>query len=177
MKVYIIHGWEGYPEEGWFPWLKKELEKKGFKVEAPRMPNADKPKLDKWLLTLDNLIKEDNSILIGHSLGCRVIMKYLEKNKAFGAVFVAARMDKSFFKELEEFYKKPVNWNNVKNNCKNIIGIYSDNDPYVPIKDSGILKEKLNAKIVIEHNKHHIGGDSGIKQLPSVLKAVMDFVR
>jgi hypothetical protein len=26
-RVFIIHGWEGYPEEGWFPWLKKELEK------------------------------------------------------------------------------------------------------------------------------------------------------
>jgi len=24
--VYIIHSWEEYPEEGWFPWLKKELE-------------------------------------------------------------------------------------------------------------------------------------------------------
>ena len=29
-RVYIIHGWEGYPEEGWFPWLKKELEDRGF---------------------------------------------------------------------------------------------------------------------------------------------------
>ena len=28
-KVFIIHGWEGYPEEGWFPWLKKELESRG----------------------------------------------------------------------------------------------------------------------------------------------------
>ena len=24
-RVFIIHGWGGYPEEGWFPWLKKEL--------------------------------------------------------------------------------------------------------------------------------------------------------
>jgi esterase/lipase len=34
-KVFIIHGWDGYPEEGWFPWLKKELEKKGFSVFVP----------------------------------------------------------------------------------------------------------------------------------------------
>ena len=27
-RVFIIHGWDGYPEEGWFPWLKKELEAK-----------------------------------------------------------------------------------------------------------------------------------------------------
>ena len=31
-RVFIAHGWDGYPEEGWFPWLKKELETKGFEV-------------------------------------------------------------------------------------------------------------------------------------------------
>jgi len=31
-RVFLIHGWEGSPEEGWRPWLKKELEKRGFKV-------------------------------------------------------------------------------------------------------------------------------------------------
>lgn len=24
-RVFLIHGWEGYPEEGWRPWLKKKL--------------------------------------------------------------------------------------------------------------------------------------------------------
>ena len=27
-RAFIIHGWDGYPAEGWFPWLKRELEKK-----------------------------------------------------------------------------------------------------------------------------------------------------
>jgi len=27
-RVFIIHGWDGYPEEGWFPWLKKKLKEK-----------------------------------------------------------------------------------------------------------------------------------------------------
>ena len=30
-RVFIIHGWDGYPEEGWFPWLKEELEKEDLK--------------------------------------------------------------------------------------------------------------------------------------------------
>ena len=21
-RAFIIHGWDGYPDEGWFPWLK-----------------------------------------------------------------------------------------------------------------------------------------------------------
>lgn len=28
-RAFIIHGWEGYPGEGWFPWLKKEIVEHG----------------------------------------------------------------------------------------------------------------------------------------------------
>lgn len=25
-RIFIIHGWDGFPEEGWFPWLNKAME-------------------------------------------------------------------------------------------------------------------------------------------------------
>ena len=37
-NIFIIHGTEGYPEENWFPWLKKELEQKGHIVFVPQFP-------------------------------------------------------------------------------------------------------------------------------------------
>lgn len=39
-KAILIHGWEGYPEEGWRPWLKGELEKHGFEVIIPEEANT-----------------------------------------------------------------------------------------------------------------------------------------
>ncbi|MFH1866595.1 MAG: hypothetical protein ABIJ81_00730 [Patescibacteria group bacterium] len=48
-RAIIIHDWEGYPEECWFPWLKKELEANGFKVDVPAMPNSAKPKMSEWM--------------------------------------------------------------------------------------------------------------------------------
>ena len=48
-KVFIIHGWDGYPEENWFPWLKKELEDKGFEVFVLQMPDADNPRIEKLI--------------------------------------------------------------------------------------------------------------------------------
>ncbi|MDP2641835.1 MAG: alpha/beta hydrolase [bacterium] len=54
-RVFIIHGWEGNPEEGWFPWAKKELEKKGFEVNVPSMPDVDgNPEIESRV----NFIKE-----------------------------------------------------------------------------------------------------------------------
>jgi len=36
-RVFVIHGWGGNPYKEWFPWIKKELEKNGFKVEIPEV--------------------------------------------------------------------------------------------------------------------------------------------
>lgn len=75
-RAFIIHGWNGYSEEGWFPWLK-------------------------------------------------------------------------------------------------FVCVFSDNDLYIPFQDAEIFKEKLAAKIIIEHNKKHFSGRDGINELPSVLNAVL----
>ena len=44
-RVIIIHCWEGYPEYCWYPQTKKELEKEGFEVRVPEMPETISPKL------------------------------------------------------------------------------------------------------------------------------------
>lgn len=28
-RCIVVHGWEGYPEAGWFPWLARELTARG----------------------------------------------------------------------------------------------------------------------------------------------------
>lgn len=38
-RVIIVHGWDGYPEEGWFPWFKKELEEKGLPYRFHSCPH------------------------------------------------------------------------------------------------------------------------------------------
>ncbi len=60
-RAFIIHGWDGYPEEGWFPWIKRELEKKGFITQIPAMPQPEHPKIMKEKL--------DAKIIIEHAKG------------------------------------------------------------------------------------------------------------
>ena len=77
MKAYLIHGWEGYPENCWFPWLKKQLEEKNYKVEVPEMPDTDHPKIESWVNKLKEIvIPDEETILIGHSIGCQAILRY-----------------------------------------------------------------------------------------------------
>lgn len=63
-RVFIIHGWGGYPDEGWLPWLKIELEKKNFEVFIPAMPDTDEPKINSWVSHLQKIAADANKTLI-----------------------------------------------------------------------------------------------------------------
>lgn len=187
-RVFIIHGWDGYPEEGIFPWLKKELQNRGFTIFNPSMPDPLKPKIETWVQFLKEQIgiPDKNTILFGHSIGAQTILRYLESLpkdiKIGGAVFLAgwvhltneAHETEEDEKIAKPWLKTPLNWSEIKSHSNKFIGIFSDNDPFVPISDAKIFESNLEAKIIIEHGKEHFSGSSGIKELPSAFEAVLE---
>src|SRR3989344_1578451 len=67
-RVIIVHGWDGHPEEGWFPWLKDKLEKKEFQVQVPTMPKPGEPKINLWVSRLAKVVGnvDKNTFFVGH---------------------------------------------------------------------------------------------------------------
>ncbi|MEK6840980.1 MAG: alpha/beta fold hydrolase [Nanoarchaeota archaeon] len=183
-KVFIIHGWGGNPKEPWFVWIKKELEKRNFKVIIPKMPNPNYPKINVWVSKLKKQIKnpDENTYLIGHSIGCQTILRYLQvlNKKIGGCIFVAGWFDLKNLEKEEKPIAKPwiknkINFNKIKTTTKNFIAILSDNDPYGALNlNKKIFKNKLGAKVIIEHNKGHLSPDYNIARLPSALKAILN---
>ena len=181
-----MHGWGGSPEEGWRPWLKTELEKRGFEVYVPAMPDTNYPKLDAWLNQLAKTVgaPDERCFFVGHSLGCITILKYLEGlsdgQKIGGVVLVAGFTDMEIIVGEDEnidiisnFFKTGVDFEKVKSHCEKFVAIHSDNDPYVPLRYGDIFKEKLNAEVIIKENMRHFSGDDGINELPCGLDAVL----
>jgi len=114
-KVIIIHGWEGSPQSNWFPWLKKELEAKGFVVEVPIMPDTMNPTLENWLAHLKKVAGEpnENTYFVGHSLGVITILRYLESledKKVGGVVLVAGFPEPIGYEEINTFFVKPLDY-------------------------------------------------------------------
>lgn len=186
-RAFLIHGWEGYPEEGWRPWLKKKLEEKSFEVFIPAMPDTITPVMEKWVSHLTQVVgkPDKNCYFIGHSLGCIAILRYLETldkdQKVGGVVLVAgfgADLEYRGYKgELSSFFSTPINWKGIKKHCKEFVAIHSDDDPYVSIKHSVLFQEKLSADIIIEHQMKHFSGDDNIFKLPSALTVVLELIR
>ena len=82
MNIFVIHGLGAGEHDNWFPWIKEIFEPRGFKVFIPTFPNTLSPNLNEWLNNFNQYLSiiNENTILIGHSLGCSFILNFLEKN-------------------------------------------------------------------------------------------------
>ncbi len=186
-RAVFIHGWGGFPEEGWRPWLQEKLEQTGWQVINPAMPDADTPTQDKWLVKLSEVIGEpdDETYLIGHSLGGITILRYLEslpEGKAIGGAILVASFANDltydgYKGELTSFFTKPVDWSAINARCPQFFALYSKGDSLVNEVNYHELKEKLHAQGELQDGFKHYSGDDGITVLPVVLKALEEMAR
>ncbi|MDP2598322.1 MAG: alpha/beta hydrolase [Candidatus Liptonbacteria bacterium] len=190
MQVYIIHGWEGSPKEPMLRWLKSSLEKKSYGVAVPAMPNPGVPKIKAWVGKLAKTVSPDrNTILVGHSIGCQAILRYLQAlppgKKIRGVVLIAPWMklaEETMEEEGEEvmdiarpWLETPIDFKKIKKRAGRIVAIFSDNDYYVPLDQKAFFKKRLGAKVIMERNKGHFAVRDGTKKLPSALRAIIGF--
>jgi len=183
----MIHCWEGYPNYCWYPWVKKQLEDKNYEVIVPEMPDTENPGLTGWLSKLKEIVDgpDKNTYLVGHSLGCITILRYLESlnegEEIGGAIFVAGFTDNLGYKEINSFFETPIDFKKIKKHCKNFVAIHSDNDPHVPLKHGDIFKKKLNAKVIIKSKMNHFSGEidneESCTELPVALEELLEISR
>jgi len=187
-NVYIVHGWGGSPDEPMLQWFKSSLERKGFNVSIPAMPDTEAPEINVWVNKIrDTVILKEDIILIGHSIGCQAILRYLATIdgdiKIAGIVLIAPwmKLDEQTLKEegeeiikiAEPWMNNPINFNKVKSHINKSVAIFSDDDPYIPLEQKDIFEDKLGAEIIIEHKKGHFDPDSNVRELPSVLNVIL----
>jgi predicted alpha/beta hydrolase family esterase len=179
-RLIIIHGWEGHPEEGWFPWLKAEMEKRGWSVQVPAMPNPAQPEQSRWVPHLATIAGEadQNTFMAGHSLGCITILRFLErlseKESIGGAVLVSGYDNPLKYKELKNFFHDQILWDQIKKKCKKFVTIHSEDDPYVPVQNSDSFKGKLGSKAVVVNGFRHFSGSDGVTNVPPILKELLE---
>lgn len=185
-RVFIVHGWDGYPEEAWFPWAKAELGKIGFDVIVPQMPNAAAPEMDSWITFLHGVVGacDEETYFIGHSIGCQTVLRYLgtlaEGSRAGGAVLVAGwvSLTPMALRTPEEqniarpWLERPIPYEKILIHTKNFAGIFSDNDPYVPVENQSTYRERLNADCIVVPGRGHFNEESNTKELPEVIFAI-----
>ena len=185
-RVIIVHCWDGTLQYCWYPWLKCELEAKGVEVVVPAMPETSFPKMSLWVPALAKVVgkPDEDTILVGHSIGCATIMRYLESlgeaEKVGGAVFVAGFTEDLGFDEIHNFFETPLDFDEIRSHLPQLTAIYSDDDPYVDVKYAKVLEEELGVQTVLLKQMKHFSGpvdkEESCRVLPAALDAVMNML-
>lgn len=192
-NIFIIHGSYGYPEENWFPWLKKELEKLGHQVFVPQFPIPKKidpaygkHRLKKWLLTLKKYKKyiNEKTVFIAHSRGCVFLYHFLTTlDTQVNAVFLIApwikyRWYPKGWQKIDSFHKLPFDWKKIKKRSK-YFEIYQSTNDDTPVTEGKTIANKLNAKLHVIKNAGHfnIAYSPLYKKFPLLLKSIRLFIK
>ncbi len=182
-RAIIVHGFKGKPDTNWKPWLKKELEANGFHVDVPEMPNTEKPQAAEWIQKLNTTIGEigsDEIYLIGHSLGCITILKYLETlrddQKIKACIFVAGftKKFKGYGGGHDSFFEDELNSENIKARVDNLVAIQSEDDSSVGFEELKAFGDTLGARTIAVTDMGHFGSADGVFEVPLVRDVILE---
>lgn len=175
VRIFLLHGYGGHPESGWLPWLKRELKASGHSVQALSMPDTEAPRMSAWVEHLERKIGTPNEdvLLIGHSLGCPTILRYLEKTGTIGGAVLVAGFYEDLgprFLEIKHFVDQPMDFELIRSHCKRFAVVHGTDDEVVPLPFATRLAEKLGVTARVTPGRGHYSGDNGILQAEEILQ-------
>jgi hypothetical protein len=182
-KAVLLHGTDGTPEGGWRPYVKAQLQERGYEVWVPALPDNHTPNMqvyNDFLLTsgwdfTDNLV-------IGHSSGAVQVLNLLMDKRCpaiSAAVMVGAwahnagtDMDTGQFKDT--FPQDGFAFEVIARKAKHRLFVHGDNDPYCPLEQAKWLAAQLSSEILIIPDGGHLGGEDGYREFPELIEALVE---
>jgi predicted alpha/beta hydrolase family esterase len=163
MTALVLHGTSGSSQDEWFPWLKNELEKKGYQVWVPDLPGADEPDINTYNpFIINNCPFELNeeTIIIGHSSGAVAALGLVQNlpNRVGKVILVAGFVDDLNYDPVKKMFRTwKFDWEKIKTKARKFIVVCSDNDPFVPAKHGRELERLLDTKSIVMPGQKHFG--------------------
>jgi len=179
--VFIFHGTEGYPGENWFPWLKEQLEQRGCRVFVPQFPSPPvlAAEISEWFEVLKDYEQyiDENTVLIGHSLGGVFTLRILEKlsRPVKASFFVGAPigiLPIANYDRDSKFSGFDFDWEKIKKNAGIATVFQSDNDPYVGLGNGEELAWKLDVELSFVAGAGHFNKPAGYVEFPTLLEKI-----
>ncbi len=146
LNVIVLHEKGLTPSDAWYPWLKRELEKREVAVHFPTF-NADdysgvwQSKIKEYMKFMDS-----ESMIIGHGEGAKLALKLLEtKSRTIAGTFlVAGHLDDEQF-----------DFDNIKTKSEEFFVYASDNDKVISAEKTEHLANMVSeTPLLIADAKH-----------------------
>lgn len=174
----ILHSYGTSPEANFYPWLKKELESRGYKVQVPLLPHSNRINFNEKdeIKILSKIKFNENSVVIGHSLGAVVALKALELlRRPIKKLFLVGGFIEPKFKDKPRPFADQYNWKfdfkKIKTNAEEVKILHDLDDPIIPLSQALKLQNKLQGELI---KGRAAAAHFTAKREPLVLRNVLD---
>jgi predicted alpha/beta hydrolase family esterase len=184
-NAVIIQGAGETPDSFWLPYVKNELEKRGYSVWLPQLPQNDHEKNEDNMpvevvvpFLLKNWTYDAETVIVTHSAGGPIALALLEvlekpiKQAILVAAYITPLPPPAAIKALQDSY----DYRAIYKNCGEFIFINSDNDPYNCSDEQGrAMMDRLGGTLIVKHGEGHMGSGTykqPYKEFPLLLKLI-----
>jgi len=180
--VVFVHGYTSSPQTDWYPEMKMLLEKEHIPFRMPALPGMLRPRPEEWLDILHREIAsiEGSVILVGHSLGTRAVMLYMEKYKPLAELVLLIsppandthenRLWSEGLLALKPFYMYSIDPAILKPLAKQWIVMHSTDDDTVSFDQGELIAGELDATLLTYKGRGHFCDPKDAAEILEVLK-------
>src|SRR3989338_2870893 len=180
-NALLLHGTGNNSQGNWFPWLKEQLEAKGWKVWVPDLPNATMPDskiYNQFLFSNKDWTFTSDTYIVGHSSGAVEILSLLqhlpETVIVDTCILIGVFRDNPKWDDTRGLFKEAFDFEQIKKHARRIVFIHSDDDPYCPLADAEYFSEKLGGEHLLKKGQGNFNLEKGpqYKQFPFLLELI-----
>ncbi len=170
-RVFILHCFGGNSRGSWYQSAGEALESK-YAVTIPDLPEPEIAPYETWQAALTELNPDVDTLLIGHSLGGTLILRYLEQSNrpVVGFILVGAPMNDLARNDLHQtgFFERDFNWAEIQKNAPTRLVVASTDDPVVPFWQAEYINQNVAGELVRFEDKAHFNQ----KEFPELIEQI-----
>jgi len=183
-KILFIHGYTASSKADFYPALSLLLDAAHIDYVIPDLPGEKYPHAQTWIEMLHDSIKDNPKplIIVGHSLGTRTALLYIEKylpkvEHLFLIAAFANRLENARRRNeaYPDFFENKIDISKIKSHIKHAYVLHSKNDHSIPFEQGVEIAHDLNAEMIESENKDHYCEPSNAPYIFSILKKAIGF--
>lgn len=177
MRIVCVPGYKATPDSNFFPWLKDEFRRRGHDVVVANLPNPEAPERDEWnKALLDQVGAVDNeTIIVGHSLGGAAALRFLEAAEAFStphALVLVATPWMIGSEQFRGFFMTELDYEVLMWKASKVAVIHAKDDPTIPFDHAEKYAKVLHARLVPSETGGHFQGT----EYPVILDTILSLI-
>lgn len=184
-RLAIVPRWSGRTDSDWYPWMRAQLDRRAPGAFSPVLVGGlvepDAPQIERCRGAMMQLLGDDpallaRTVLVGHSVGCQVVLHYLEtlgeEARVAGVLCVAGwwSVDEPW-DTIQPWIETPHDLPRIAAAAERFVVMLSDNDPFTAdhAANAAAWRERLAAEVVLERGAEHFNRS----EEPAVLDAIL----